>query len=201
MPKSRVQLFADPVCPFAWIGYRWLCVVEDHRDIELSLQIMSLAILNDGTRGYPPEEKRGLDSAWRPVRVAAAVEAQRGSDGLRDFFEAFGQVFHVENTRPRDAALREALRRVDAAHALPAADVTDYDAVVRESHSRGIEPVGLPGGTPTIHIDGAAFFGPILSAVPAKEEALAVFDGTRLLASNPQFSELKRRRPEEIRVD
>ncbi|WP_093354546.1 hypothetical protein [Pseudonocardia ammonioxydans] len=201
MPKSRVELFADPVCPFAWIAYRWLSMVEMHRDVELSLRIMSLAILNDGTRGYPPEEKRGLESAWRPVRVAAAVEEQRGPGGFRDFFEAFGQVFHVEGVRPRDAALREALRRIEAAQVLRSADVTDYDAVIRESHSRGVEPVGIPGGTPTIHIDGAAFFGPILSAVPAKKEALAMFDGTRLIASNPQFSELKRGRPEEIRVD
>ena len=103
-------------------------------------------------------------------------------------------------TRPRDTALRDAVRQVGAADALEAADVPDYDGAIRESHAAGIGPVGIPGGTPTLHLDGAAFFGPILNAVPTRVEALEMFDGTRLLARNPQFSELKRARPEEISV-
>jgi len=200
MRRPKVDLFVDPVCPFAWIAYRWLHEVEEQRDIEFSLRIMSLAILNDGTKGYPPEEQRGLDSAWRPVRVAAALERRRGQEGLRAFFEAFGQAFHAAGTRPRDTALRDAVRQVGAADALEAADVPDYDGAIRESHAAGIGPVGIPGGTPTLHLDGAAFFGPILNAVPTRVEALEMFDGTRLLARNPQFSELKRARPEEISV-
>lgn len=198
MHRTKVDLFADPVCPFAWIAYRWLVEVEESREVELSLRLMSLAILNDGTKGYQPEEERGLDSAWRPVRVAAAVEAARGQDGLRGFFAAFGLAFHVEKVRPRDVAIRVALEEVAAPEAIAAADETLYDVAIHESHDLGVEPVGLPGGTPILHLDGAAFFGPVLNATPVGAEALEMFDGARLLAKNPQFSEMKRARPAEI---
>lgn len=77
MAPPEVKLFVDPVCPFAWTAYQWLVDVEASHRIYFDVRIMSLAILNDGSKGYPPEDQRGLDSAWRPVRVAAALELER----------------------------------------------------------------------------------------------------------------------------
>lgn len=196
-----VRLYMDPACPFAWISYQWLREVERQREVDFSVQIMSLAILNDGTKGYPPEEDRGEESAWRPVRVAAAVEREHGQLGLRSFLETFGQTFHVEGVRPRTAALKTTLGRIDADSLINAADDPAWDSVVRESHSAGVDAVGLPGGTPILHVDDCAAFGPIVNAPPRGAAALELFDGTRALLSNPQFSELKRARPHDIIVE
>ena len=49
-------------------------------------------------------------------------------------------------------------------------------------------------GTPTIHVDGTVWFGPVLRAVPRGVEGRRLFDSFRVLAAHPDFFELKRTR-------
>ena len=55
-----------------------------------------------------------------------------------------------------------------------------------------LAPMGGGVGTPIIHLGAAAFFGPVMTAVPRGSEALQVFDGLRLLAGYPRLFEIKR---------
>ncbi|MDQ4119052.1 MAG: disulfide bond formation protein DsbA, partial [Actinomycetota bacterium] len=195
----RVDLYVDPVCPFAWLAFRWLTdEVEPVRDLDLRVRLMSLAVLNEGREGHTPEEDKGTDSGWRPVRVGHALAERGGEPAVREFVRAFGTRFHDDGMRGRDDVLRAVLCEMDAEDRYDAADSAERDETVRRVHAEGMEPVGDDVGTPVLHVDGVAFFGPVLGAVPRGQDALDMFDGAVRLARFPAFYELKRSRSQGI---
>ncbi len=76
-----------------------------------------------------------------------------------------------------------------------ALDDESWDVTIRQETDEALGLTGKDVGTPIIQFrppDGVAFFGPVISRLPAPEQAVELWDHVVGLASFPGFAELKR---------
>ena len=196
---TLVDFWFDPVCPYSWTASRWLYEVGLRRQLTVRHHVMSLYFLNQDRTDIAPGYRRTVSASRGPAKVATAVATRCGLEALAEFYTAFGErVFDVWR-RPTAAEYREEIAAALAQVRLPtelvdAMESEEHDGALRVSHDAGVGLVGGEVGTPITSIDGVAFFGPVLNAIPRGEHADQVFEGARLLAGYPQFFELKRTR-------
>jgi predicted DsbA family dithiol-disulfide isomerase len=192
--KTSVDLWFDPLCPWAWITSRWLLEAARVRDLEPRFRVMSLVVLNEG-RDLPEDYRRRMEKAWGPVRVAIAAAVKAGDDVLGPLYTALGHRIHLEGREPDRAVVEEALAEVGLS-----ADLADlmtseeYDEQLRGSHQQAMDLVGDEVGTPVIAVGDVAIFGPVVTPAPKGEDAGRLWDGVFAVASTPGFYELKRSR-------
>ncbi len=202
---TDVALWFDPVCPFCWLTSKWLRLVADRREMSIDWRFISLRMLNDetGYDDFPPGYGRTHTAGLRMLRVAAAVRSDVGPQGVDVLQAAYGDMIFERPHGEVDRDLlgtRELTEKVLGNAGLPlslAAALEDAtrDDVIRSETDLALTLVGRGVGTPIIQVDppdGMAFFGPVISRTPGREEAVELWDHVVGLARFPGFAELKR---------
>jgi len=203
--KTRVDFWFEPLCPWTWLTSRGVVEAQKVRDFDVFYHPMSLIIFNEGDLPHQLNDPEMMRKAWAPARVVAAAEQTLGSEVLGPLYTAIGsRIHHSGNKGFRDVMARDfdeliaqALKEADLpADLAEAAASESYDEALRRSTSEAMAAPGAGIGTPTIHINGVAFFGPVFGRSPRGEEAGRLWDAAVTFASYPDFWELKRDRGE-----
>jgi len=202
-----LEFYWDPVCPFAWVTSRWVAMVAEQRDLRVDWRFIGLRILNedrDYEKEFPPGYPEFHALGLRGLRVAAAVRTAEGREQMGPLYTHLGE--GIWNRLPGGSgdilsgyAEEQATREALAASGL-AESYADHlhdesqDPIIRADTESALSRTGRDVGTPIIAMtdDGPAFFGPVISRVPAPEEAGPLWDAVMTLAEWPGFSEMKR---------
>jgi protein-disulfide isomerase-like protein with CxxC motif len=190
---TTLELWFDPLCPWAWMTSRWALEVAKVRDVEVAFHVMSLAVLNEG-RELDEGYRALMDRSWGGARVALAVQ-QQYPEKLADFYTALGTRIHPGGEPNSRATHEAALAEVGLPVELAAAGDTDAnDEALRAEQAAVTAAVGDEVGTPVIRVNGMSLFGPVISPAPKGEDAGRLWDGFVNVCSYPGFFELKRTR-------
>lgn len=157
---------------------------------------VGLGALQDAVDTWRTAREHHLSSStpYAAQRLLLAADAEHGQAAVDRLYTAIGEQIHDDGAELSADVLVKALIVAGLPAALAdAADDERWDAQIRESHEAAQARVGAETGSPVLAIgDGPGFFGPV--AVPTGADADRLFDAVTLLASVPQFSELKRSR-------
>ena len=159
---ATADFWFDPLCPFAWITSRWIKEVEQVREIDVQWHVMSLAYLNKD-KDIPDGYREMLAGKEKPVRVAIKIAEDHDNATLGEWYTAIGTRRHNNGEELDRETVAASLADVGLpADLIEAWDDESLDELVAKSHHEGMDAVGDDVGTPTIHINGSAFFGPVL---------------------------------------
>ena len=201
-----IEFFFDPGCPFAWQTSVWIRRVQELEGIAIGWRFISLRFINEH-KDLPAALVEAQTRGLRCHRICAAARAELGNDAVGALYKAWGERFWYEPAESTELLDRfaESAKRVDPAEILAtlglpdsllaAADDDGWDAVIRGESDEAFRRTGSDVGTPIITYDpphGNSLFGPVISAIPDDEQAVAFYRALRTFVDFPGFSELKR---------
>ncbi|WP_406230206.1 disulfide bond formation protein DsbA [Nocardia sp. NBC_01009] len=189
---AEIDLYLDPVCPFAWVSSRWLLTAADAGPHTVRLRQMSLAALNDG-HDVDAAHQPMIDRSRRLGRVFAAATRTAGAEAFARLYDAVGTRLHVHGGDLGPEALAASLTAAGLDPALADhVDDTGLDRDVTQRHKASQDALGGSGGSPIIVIDGHGFNGPVLTESPTAQRGRDLLDALVTAATTPGFAALHR---------
>ncbi len=196
--SDKVEFYWDPICPWCWITSRWMGDVSRQKDIKVTWKFFSLKMIN-AERDVRSDLSILHAIGLRALRIAAAVRAKYGNDGVERLYTIMGTAYHHDQEDIDEPDVAEAiLQKGEFPPALAnAMDDSDWDGVIEADMGDAATHVGNDVGVPIIVLndgEGPGFFGPVISPAPTGEAAVALWEGLIAVGRSSGFFELKRTR-------
>jgi Mycothiol-dependent nitroreductase Rv2466c len=202
--RTRVEVFVDPSCPWAYITSLWLGEVAPHRDLDLVWRSFCLEIRdNYGVAPTIPDARREAVIAahalsHRMLRIMEAAKAGAGADVVERLLLAWGPRFFPRDATRDESILAECVAACGLdAGLVAAAEDEKWDGPIVEATELAYQYGGPRTQTPTIlvHEDPPhGFKGPVMAPAPTGEAALQLWDALLVLSREPGFFEFTRPR-------
>lgn len=189
---AEIDLYVDPVCPFAWVTSRWLLAANHDGPHTVRLRQMSLAVLNEGN-GVDSDHQPMVERSRRLGRVFAAATDGGEPDAFARLYDSIGTRLHVHRDVLGPDTLAESLTDAGLDPALSQfVNDASLDRAVTRSHEASQNALRGSGGSPIIVIDGHGFNGPILTESPTAQHGPGLLDALVIAATTPGFAALHR---------
>lgn len=162
---TQVDFHFDVMCPFAYQTSKWMRVVRDHADVDVTWRFFSLEEVNRAEGKKHPWE-REWSYGWSMMRIAAHLR-RSSMDDVDRWYERAGRALHEDGLRPHQPAVaRHLLEELGLDPSIvddAIADDSTHDEV-RADHERVIAAGGF--GVPTLFFGDQCFFGPVILDPP-----------------------------------
>ena len=200
---TDVRFWFDPVCPYCWMTSTWVRTVAPRRNLAVDWRFISLRLLNahvDYDAQFPPEYEAGHTAGLRLLRVRApGPRAGRPGGarpvlrGARDGRSSSGRRSPSTPAPGSTAGPTPSSCPCSSAPGCPRSwPSAGRRAPRRDDPGRDRRGAGADRrdvGTPIIQLrptaTGVAFFGPVISRMPAADEAEQLWDHVVGLARFP----------------
>ncbi|MBV9582508.1 MAG: DsbA family protein [Chloroflexi bacterium] len=194
--STRVDFYADPLCPWCWRTALWIRDVAHRQPISINWKLFSLMLAN-----HPDDYNDPQYAKWLALgRLMVAARRQGGNDAVERLYMSLGEAIHGEQRRDelgseagvvpclKQAGLPESLYRDALADESTEKDLLDEHRAARERLSAF--------GVPTIALEGSdiGIFGPVVEPLPTGAEADTLWEHVRWMLEQPYLWEVKRER-------
>lgn len=189
---GTIQFFFDPMCPWAYQTSLWIREVREQRGLTIDWRFFSLEEVNREEGKKHPWE-REWSYGWSLLRIAAWLR-RIDQEHVDRWYLATGTALHVDGRQPHrpevaQELLREAgLPTVALSEAL--ADPTTHTEV-RADH-QWLVSTHAGFGVPTLIVEGAPIFGPVVVPAPSGPAAGRLWDLVEGWAEFPHLYEVRR---------
>lgn len=197
---DRVEVFFDPMCPYAYQTSRWLRDVRAQTGLALTWRFFSLEEINR-VEGKKHPWERPWSYGWSQMRIGAVLR-RRSMDELDRWYAAVGQAFHLEGRRTHDPDVHRALLDELGMGADTLDEALDDPTTSDEVRADHDEAVGVHAafGVPTLVLpSGRAQYLQMVPAPPDPDDARALWDLVVAYDRFPTVFEVRHpKRPEDI---